>query len=193
MKRSGTLTGGSGGKRKEIRRSARIQSRLPSHEVNTKQHTKLGCVACDLTIGNKIGDRKVVKCLKCENMFHTECTGIQEEWLGYFKFQCSKMEIECRKRTKANKRRKEVSDDTDCVMTDIVHSNRKYKSCGSDLNFTNHSPERPQSPTSNENSGLTQELENLTILDKKANTPSSSNTRVHPPYRDRNSWNPTTG
>ena len=61
------------------------------------------------------------------------------------------------------------------------------------FSFTKHSPERPKSPTSNENSGLTQELGNLTILDKKANTPSSSNVRVQSPYRDRNSWNPTTG
>ena len=50
-------------------------------------------------------------------------------------------------------------------MTDMLQGGRKYNHSGSDVNRTNNAPKRPQTSTSIKTSGLTQELENLTISD----------------------------
>ena len=126
--------GGRGVKRKKIRRSTRIQDMLPTQDMDTEKHVKSWCAACDSNISHKSGNEGVVGCIKCPNMFHPVCSGIQDGWIGHFKFQCSILEIECGKHTKWIKRRKRGSRDKESDMKNITSGNTKHESQGPNAN-----------------------------------------------------------
>ena len=77
--RSINLSGGCVSNRNEIRRSARIQSKIPPQRKRYKGKTMLHCAVCDLPISQKAGEHGVVNCTKCTNTFHPACSGIQKE------------------------------------------------------------------------------------------------------------------
>ena len=126
-----TRSVGNNVERKAIRRSARIQSLLPTKEIETKGQYKLQCAACNLVINHKDEEHGVIKCTNCTNIFHPMCSGIQTEWYGHFKFQCSKLEIECRKHIKVkNQGRNRKYRGTVSWSTGILFDKKKKDSQG---------------------------------------------------------------
>ena len=121
------------------------------------------CAVCDSAISHNGEDLEIVKCTKCANIFHPTCSGIQDGWVGHLKFQCSILEIECRKHTKFIKRTKREFQNTESDMTNITSGNIKHESQGTNANVNKCSLKRPLSPPSSENTGLTQELRNLSL------------------------------
>ena len=156
-------SGGCGLNKGMIRRSARIQSM--AHRLETNGESKFLCAVCDLPIGQIVEENGVVKCAKCENMFHPACSGIQEGWLGHFKFQCSKLEIECRKHTNfTNQGINKEPGGSDSEMTDILSNNHENDSYRPDRRAIKCSLQGLPPPTkAKNNSGLTQEMQNLRI------------------------------
>ena len=98
-------------------------------------------------------------------MFNPACSGIQEGWLGHFKFQCSKLEIECRKL--ANFTSQGINKEpggSDSEMADILSNNHEIDSYIPDRRAIKYSPQGLPPPTKAENnSGLTQEMQNIRI------------------------------
>ena len=60
-------------KRKETKKSSRIQSILHTQATGTKEQMVCHCVACHLAISHNFEEHEVVKCTKCANMFHPAC------------------------------------------------------------------------------------------------------------------------
>ena len=132
LQRSEALADSCGFKRKEPRRSARIQNMTVTQGLKTKGNLKLQCAACNLVISEKVEEHGVVNCTKCANMFHFACSGIQVGWFGYLKFQCSKLEIECRKITKFEMGEKRGSKGTKSKMTDVSSDDQSNAPCRPD-------------------------------------------------------------
>ena len=122
-------------------------------------------------ISHKVMENGVVKCTKCTNRFHPLCTGIQEGWIGFLEFECSQLEIECRKHSRINiQARKRSSRAADIELTDTIGCSNRGETLGPNAKVSKRPLNQPLSPTIIENTGLTQEMRILEI----SNIPVSS-------------------
>ena len=175
--RGETLSEGGGPKQKKPRRSKRIHSTIRVQGRGSNEQRKLRCAVCDLIISDKREKPGVVECTKCENIFHSACSGIQAGWIGHLKFRCSELEIECRKNTKSwHWGKKRGRKGTDSKVTEILCRDKMSDSQGPDEKASSYSTKRPLSPSSRENnSGLTQELQNLEVSEGRSHITTLNN------------------